>query len=168
MHANKKKEVLTLLPIYAWVMIITIGGHLLNIHNSWVFGIMVPIFFIMGGEINTKIKTVVGGALTGLITSYVLCIGVGLLSGIVGPIFGWIIPVSLAVAALMLLRPFFPYVCNNVAFLYMVVATRDAEAFFAEFWSLMIYFVVGGVIYLGGILLIVKGLQKLAKKMAAA
>ena len=64
MHANKKKEVLTLLPIYAWVMIITIGGHLLNIHNSWVFGIMVPIFFIMGGEINTKIKTVVGGAPT--------------------------------------------------------------------------------------------------------
>ena len=32
----------------------------------------------------------------------------------------------------------------------------------------MIYFVVGGLIYLGGILLIVKGLQKLAKKMAAA
>lgn len=168
MHTSKKKEVLVLLPIYAWVMLITIGGHLLNIHSSWVFGIMVPIFFLMGGEINTKIKTVVGGAVTGLITSYLLCIGVALLSGIIGPTFGWIIPVSLAVAALMLLRPFFPYVCNNVAFLYMVVATKDSEAFFAEFWHLMIYFVVGGLIYLGGILLIVKGLQNLAKKKAAA
>jgi hypothetical protein len=122
----------------------------------------------MGGEINTKIKTVVGGAVTGLIVSYLLCIGVTLLSGIIGPTFGWIIPVSLAVAALMLLRPFFPYVCNNVAFLYMVVATRDSAAFFEEFWSLMIYFVVGGLIYLGGILLIIKGLQKLAAKKAAA
>jgi hypothetical protein len=122
----------------------------------------------MGGEIKTKIKTVIGGALTGLIVSYLLCIGVTLLSGIIGPTFGWIIPVALAVAALMLLRPFFPYVCNNVAFLYMVVATRDSAAFFAEFWSLMIYFVVGGIIYLGGILLIIMGLQKLAKKKAAA
>ena len=168
MNASKKKEVLTLLPIYAWVMFITIGGHLLNIHSSWVFGIMVPIFFIMGGEINTKIKTVVGGAVTGLFASYLLCIGVALLSGIIGPTFGWIIPVSLAVAALMLLRPFFPYVCNNVAFLYMVVATRDSAAFFAEFWSLMLYFVVGGIIYLGGILLIIKGLRKLAEKKTAA
>ena len=168
MKANKKKEVLILLPIYAWVMIVTITGYLLNIHNSWISGIMIPIFFIMGGEINTKIKTVVGGAVTGLIVSYLLCIGVTLLSGIIGPTFGWIIPVSLAVAALMLLRPFFPYVCNNVAFLYMVVATRDSAAFFEEFWSLMIYFVVGGLIYLGGILLIIKGLQKLAAKKAAA
>ncbi len=168
MHMNKKKEVLTLLPIYAWVMFITIGGHLLDIHCSWIFGMMVPIFFIMGGEINTKIKTVIGGALTGLFVSYLLCIGVTLLSTVIGPTFGWIIPVSLAVAALMLLRPFCPYICNNVAFLYMVVCTRDSAAFYAEFWSLLIYFVVGGTIYLGGILLIVKGLQTLAKKKAAA
>jgi hypothetical protein len=47
-----------------------------------------------------------------------------------------------------------------------VIATKDSEAFFAEFWSLMIYFVVGGIIYLGGILLIVKTLQKLAAKKA--
>ena len=163
MNASKKKEVLTLLPIYAWVMFITIGGHLLNIHS-----VMVPISFIMGGAINTKITTVVGGAVTGLFASYLLCIGVALLSGIIGPTFGWIIPVSLAVAALMLLRPFFPYVCNNVAFLYMVVATRDSAAFFAEFWSLMLYFVVGGIVYLGGILLIIKGLRKLAEKKTAA
>jgi hypothetical protein len=168
MNHNKKQEVLTLLPIYAWVMLITIGGHFLNIHSSWVFGIMVPIFFIMGGEINQKIKTVVGGALTGLIFSYLLCIAVNVLSGIIGPAWGWVLPVSLVVAALMLLRPFFPYVCNNVAFLYMVIATKDAASFFEEFWSLLIYFVVGGVIYLGGILLIVKTLQKLAMKKAAS
>jgi hypothetical protein len=166
MNNNKKKEVLVLLPIFAWVMTVTIGGHFLNIHSSWVFGIMVPIFFLMGGEIQQKIKTVVGGALTGLVVSYLLCIVVTVLSGIIGAAWGWVIPVTLAVAALMLLRPFFPYVCNNVAFLYMVIATRDSAAFFAEFWSLMIYFVVGGIIYLGGILLIVKALQKLAAKKA--
>ncbi len=164
MNNNKKKEVLVLLPIFAWVMTVTIGGHFLNIHSSWVFGIMVPIFFLMGGEIEQKLKTVVGGALTGLVVSYLLCIVVTVLSGIIGAAWGWVIPVTLAVAALMLLRPFFPYVCNNVAFLYMVIATRDSAAFFAEFWSLMIYFVVGGIIYLGGILLIVKALQKLAAK----
>jgi hypothetical protein len=98
------------------------------------------------------------------VVSYLLCIVVTVLSGIIGAAWGWVIPVTLAVAALMLLRPFFPYVCNNVAFLYMVIATRDSAAFFAEFWSLMIYFVVGGIIYLGGILLIVKALQKLAAK----
>lgn len=166
MNNNKKKEVLVLLPIFAWVMTVTIGGHFLNIHSSWVFGIMVPIFFLMGGEIEQKLKTVVGGALTGLVVSYLLCIVVTVLSGIIGAAWGWVIPVTLAVAALMLLRPFFPYVCNNVAFLYMVIATKDSEAFFAEFWSLMIYFVVGGIIYLGGILLIVKTLQKLAAKKA--
>jgi hypothetical protein len=164
MNNNKKKEVLVLLPIFAWVMTVTIGGHFLNIHSSWVFGIMVPIFFLMGGENEQKLKTVVGGALTGLVVSYLLCIVVTVLSGIIGAAWGWVIPVTLAVAALMLLRPFFPYVCNNVAFLYMVIATRDSAAFFAEFWSLMIYFVVGGIIYLGGILLIVKALQKLAAK----
>lgn len=164
MNNNKKKEVLVLLPIFAWVMTVTIGGHFLNIHSSWVFGIMVPIFFLMGGENEQKLKTVVGGALTGLVVSYLLCIVVTVLSGIIGAAWGWVIPVTLAVAALMLLRPFFPYVCNNVAFLYMVIATRDSAAFFEEFWSLMIYFVVGGIIYLGGILLIVKALQKLAAK----
>ena len=66
----------------------------------------------------------------------------------------------------MLLKPFFPYVCNNVAFLYMVIATKDSAEFFAEFWSLMAYFVVGGIIYLGGILLIVMTLKKLAAKKA--
>ena len=44
------------------------------------------------------------------------------------------------------------------------IATKDSAEFFAEFWSLMLYFVVGGIIYLGGILLIVKTLQKLAAK----
>lgn len=167
MKMSKKQEVLTLLPIYAWVMIITIGGYLLQIKSSWVFGIMVPIFFLMGGEIQQKIKTVVFGAITGLIVSYLLCIVVTFLTGVIGAIWGWIIPVTLAVAVLTLLRPFFPYVCNNVAFLYMVIATKDSASFFEEFWSLLIYFVVGGTIYLGGILLIVKGLQNLAKKIAA-
>ena len=165
---HKKKEVLTLLPIYFWVMCVTITGHLLNIHCSWIYGIMVPIFFIMGGEPDKKLKTVVGGAVTGIIVSYLLCIGVALLSTVIGPTFGWIIPVSLAVAALMLLRPFFPYVCNNVAFLYMVVCTMDSEAFYAEFWPMLIYFVIGGLIYLGGILLIIKGLKKLAAKKGVA
>lgn len=165
---NKIKEVIILLPFYIWVMCVTIGGHLLGIESSWVFGIMVPIFFLMGGEVKQKVPTVVGGAVTGLVLSWLMCIVVTVLSGVIGPVWGWIIPVSLVIAALMLLRPFLPYVCNNVAFLYMIVATRDAEAFFAEFGSLMIYFVVGGLIYLGGILLIIKGLQALGKKKAAA
>ena len=168
MKHNKKKEVLILLPIFAWVMAVTIGGHFLNIHSSGVFGIMVPIFFLMGGEIGEKLKTVVGGAVTGLFMSYLLCITVTVLSGIIGEAWGWLIPVTLAVAALMLLKPFFPYVCNNVAFLYMVIATKDSAEFFAEFWSLMLYFVVGGIIYLGGILLIVMSLKKLAAKKAKA
>lgn len=165
---NKMKEVIILLPLYAWVMCVTIGGHLLEIESSWVFGVMVPIFFLMGGEMKQKVPTVVGGAVTGLVISYLLCIVVTLLSGVIGPVFGWIIPVSLVIAALMLLRPFLPYVCNNVAFLYMIIATRDPATFYAEFGSLMVYFLVGGLIYLGGILLIIKGLQALGKKKAAA
>ena len=115
MKKEKLKEVMIMLPFYIWVMCITIGGHLLEIESSWVFGVMVPIFFMMGGEDKRKVPTVVGGAFTGLLMSYLLCIVVTVLTGVVGPIWGWIIPVSLAIAALMLLRPLFPYVCNNVA-----------------------------------------------------
>ena len=129
----------------------------------WNYG---PNFFIMGGQIKQKLKNVTGGAMTGLIVSYLLCIAIPALSGIIGEKLGWIVPVTLVVAALMLLRPLFPYVCNNVAFLYMVIATKDGATFFAEFWSLLGLFVVGGIIYLGGILLILKMLQKRAAKKA--
>ena len=166
MNISKKKEILLLIPIFMWVMTVTIAGYLMQIHSSWVYGIMVPIFFIMGGQIKQKLKIVTGGAMTGLIVSYLLCIAIPALSGIIGEKLGWIVPVTLVVAALMLLRPLFPYVCNNVAFLYMVIATKDAATFFAEFWSLLGLFVVGGIIYLGGILLILKMLQKRAAKKA--
>lgn len=165
---NKKKEVIVLLPIFVWVCIVTITGHVLNIESNWVYCLMVPLFFLLSGEVKEKVKTVVFGAFTGLVVSYLLCIVITVLSTIIGPTFGWIIPVVLAVAALMLLRPFFPYVCNNVAFLYMVVATRDAASFYAEFWYLLLYFAVGGVIYLGGVLVIVKFLQNQKKKNMAA
>lgn len=167
MKQNKIKEVIVMLPLYLWVMCVTIGGHLLGIESSWVFCIMVPVFFLMGGEMKQKVPTVVGGAVTGLVMSYLLCIAVTVLSAVVGQVAGWIIPVSVAIAILMLLRPFLPYVCNNVAFLYLIVATRDPETFYAEFGRLMLYFLVGGLIYLGGILLIIKGLQALGKKKAA-
>ena len=154
---DKATEVQMLFWIFVWVMVVMGGGHALGIEHTWVYCLVVPFFFLMGGDsVKDKILTIVCGGIVGMLITVVMCLGVLNLSPVLGDIWGWIVPVGIAVALLMLLMPFAPKFFNNVGFSYLIAACIEPEVFCGDILMMLVRFLIGGAIYLGGTLVVVK------------
>lgn len=153
-----------LMYIWVWVVIVTLGGHLLGIHCSWVYCLSVPLYFLMAGDMKERLLNIFCGGVTGMLITYVMCKGIVFLKPILGDVWGWAIPIVLALAVLMLMMPFAPHFFNNVGISYLVIATIDAGKFCEEIGSILICFIVGSAIYFAGIILIMKWIKAKEKK----
>ena len=56
----------------------------------------------------------------------------------------------------MLLMPFAPKFFNNVGFSYLIAACIEPEVFCGDILMMLVRFLIGGAIYLGGTLVVVK------------
>lgn len=153
--------------IFLWVITVTLVGHFIGIHSTWVYSLTVPLFFLMEGTEKDKVLSIFCGGATGLLLTYVMCLGIKVTSPVLGELWGYLICVTIAIGVLMLLMPFARYFFNNVGFVYLIVSVIDTKAFCADIVTLLVSFFVGGAIYVGGALAIVHLLKYRAKKKLA-
>lgn len=164
----KIAKLIHLAYIFVWVIIVTLTGHFLGIHYSWVYSLTVPLFFLMEGTEKEKVLSIFCGGAAGMILTYVMCMGIRATTPYLGGLWSYVICVTIAIGVLMLMMPFAPYFFNNVGFVYLIVAVIDTKEFCADFVPLLIGFFVGGAIYIGGIFVIMNFLRAHAKKKVAS
>lgn len=152
--------------IFVWVITVTLAGHFIGIHATWIYSLTVPLFFLMEGTEKEKVTSIFCGGATGMVLAYLMCMAISATAPCLGEPWSYLIFVTVAIAILMLLMPFAPYFFNNVGFVYLIVSVIDTKAFCADFWTLVLSFFVGGAIYIGGALAIVHFLRYRAKKKA--
>lgn len=150
--------------IFVWVIAVTFAGHFLGIHSTWVYSLTVPLFFLIEGTEKEKVLSIFCGGATGMILTYIMCMGIKAITPYLGSLWSYLICVTIAIGILMLLMPFARYFFNNVGFIYLIVSVMDTKTFCADFVTLLISFFVGGAIYVGGAIAIVHILRYRAKK----
>ncbi|MBE6843496.1 MAG: hypothetical protein E7510_11815 [Ruminococcus sp.] len=154
--------------IFVWVITVTLAGHFLGIHSTWVYSLVVPIFFLMEGTEKDKVISIFCGGATGMVLTFLMCKAISATAPTLGSMWSYLIFVTIAIAILMLMMPFAHYFFNNVGFIYLIVSVIDTKAFCTDFVTLLISFFVGGAIYIGGAIAIVHFLKYRAKKKATA
>lgn len=154
--------------IFVWVIAVTLTGHFLGLHSTWVYSLVVPLFFLMEGTEKDKVTSIFCGGATGMILAFLMCMAIRATTPYLGEPWSYLIFVTIAIAILMLLMPFAHHFFNNVGFIYLIVSVIDTKTFCADFVTLLVSFFVGGAIYIGGALVIVHFLRYRAKKKMAA
>jgi hypothetical protein len=154
--------------IFLWVIAVTFAGHFLGIHSTWVYSLTVPLFFLIEGTEKDKVLSIFCGGATGMILTYVMCLGIKATAPYLGELWSYLLCVTVAIGILMLMMPFAHYFFNNVGFIYLIVSVIDTKAFCADFATILVSFFVGGAIYVGGAIGIVHFLKYRAKKKLAA
>lgn len=102
-----------------------------------------------------------------MMIAYIMCISISILSHVIGHNVAYVLCLTVAIALLLLLKPFAPHVFNNVGFIYLIVGTVDTAAFCKDIIFLIGSFLIGGAIYIGGVLLIIKGIKAHAARVAS-
>lgn len=99
-----------------------------------------------------------------MILTYIMCQGIKLTTPYIGGLWSYLICVTIAIGALMLMMPFAHHFFNNIGFIYLIVSVIDTKTFCADFVTLLVSFFVGGAIYVGGAIAIVHFLKYRARK----
>lgn len=150
--------------VFAWAATVTLTGFFLGIRFTWIYSLAVPLSFLMQGTEKEKAKTIFCGGVTGMLLAYLMCLAIGIVTPHLGDRLSFLIFVPSAVAILMFMMPVAPRFFNNVGFIYLIVCTADPNTFCANFIEMLLSFLIGGIIYLGGMFTIVYLLRSCAKK----
>ena len=154
--------------VFAWAATVTLIGFLLNLRFAWIYSLSVPLSFLMQGTEKERAKTIFCGGTTGMILAYLMCILIGITTPQLGYRLSFFIFVPCTVAILMFMMPVAPRFFNNVGFIYLIVCTAYANTFCANFAEMLLSFLIGGAIYLGGMFVIIRLLRSRVKGKAAA
>ena len=136
--------------IFVWVITVTLAGHFLGIHSTWVYRLTVPLFFLLEGTAKDKVLSIFCGGATGMVLTYLMCLAIAATAPVLGSLWSYLIFVTITIGILMLMMPFAHHFFNNVGFIYLVVSVIDTKTFCADFVTLLVSFFVGGAIYVGG------------------
>lgn len=164
MKKMSKGEVALLSSIAAWVMVVNIALILLGIGHGWTVFFANIFFFLLGADIR-RWKELLFGGLFGLFAAWLLVVSMGVLTPVLGPLAAVVLPLTLIVFFMIVCGPLFPWICNNVAFGFLTIATINMETLVENTLPAMLVFVVGGTVMVGGSYLI---LRLFTKKAAAA
>lgn len=164
MKKMSKGEVALLSSIAAWVMVVNIALILLGIGHGWTVFFANIFFFLLGADIR-RWKELLFGGLFGLFAAWLLVVSMGVLTPVLGPLAAVVLPLTLIVFFMIVCGPLFPWICNNVAFGFLTIATINMETLVENTFPAMAVFVVGGTVMVGGSYLI---LRLFTKKAAAA
>lgn len=164
MKKMSKGEVALLSSIAAWVMVVNIALILLGIGHGWTVFFANIFFFLLGADIR-RWKELLFGGLFGLFAAWLLVVSMGVLTPVLGPLAAVVLPLTLIVFFMIVCGPLFPWICNNVAFGFLTIATINMETLVENTLPAMAVFVVGGTVMVGGSYLI---LRLFTKKAAAA
>lgn len=152
------------LMLLAWILIVNGVCHVIGFEYSWLIFISNIMLFTMEGDIKDRFVSVELGGLVGLIFTVVALVSIGLLSGVIGDFWGFMIPLAVILFVLIILHPYAPKVLNNVGFAYLTVACIDTTALATHLPQFFITFIVGSVLFNGVCVLLMKPAKALAVK----
>ena len=153
------------LLLLVWVLIINCVIHFCEIPFGWLVFLSNILFFLLEEkDVKRKMLTVEIGGCVGLVLGYVLILLMGLLTPVLGKVFGFFLPLAAILSMLILLHPKIPLIFNNVAFAYLTVACIDHSALMVNLPRYLITFLIGSLVFNGGALLLMKPAKLLAGK----
>ena len=173
----KKAKMLGLLIVFAWIILWNVIYQLLHTKGlthiagleivNWSFFISVTIFF-MQEELSYKDRfftTLLGGAV-GLLIAAGVVKGTGLLMAAgVSHVLAISMLLIVAIAALILLQPVFPFLFNNVGFCYFIVSLINSKETISALPSNLFSLLLGSIILnLGCGLILTLYKKQMAKK----
>ena len=163
MKKMSKGEVVLLSSIAAWVMVVNLTLIVLGIGHGWTVFFANIFFFLLGADIR-RWKELLFGGLFGLFAAWLLVVSMGILAPALGALPAVAIPLTLIVFFMIVCGPVLPWICNNVAFGFLTIATINMETLVENTLPSMLVFVIGGTVMVGGSYLV---LQFFTKKAAA-
>lgn len=165
-----------LLIVFAWIMLWNLiyqavhgAWHELPIAN-WAFFISVTIFF-MQEELTYKARfwhTLIGGAVGLLLAAGLVGVNVLLTKSGVPSLVSIMIPLTVCIAALILLNPYLPVFFNNVGFCYFIISLIDAKSSIEKLPIYLLSLLLGSICLNLGCSGLLALYQKAMKKKAAA
>lgn len=154
--------------ILIWVLVANAILHVAKFEYGWLIFIgNIFLFTLPGDDLKEKLATVTFGGLVGIVLTYVLLIGIMALTPVLGEFLGFMIPLAIGMFILIICHPKAPMFLNNVGFAYLVCCTMNVEKFAANFTAYLLTFIIGGLIFNIGCLLMVKPCMKLAARPTA-
>lgn len=152
------------LALLCWILIANAILHIIGFEYSWLIFISNIMLFTLEGDIKDRFLTVEIGGLVGLVLTVLTLLAVTALTPIIGGLFGFLIPLAVVLALLILGHPYAPKVLNNVGFAYLTCACIDTTAFATHIGLFIGAFVVSSLIFNGVCLLLMKPMKALAVK----
>lgn len=118
--------------LLVWILIANAIIHLVGFEYSWLIFISNIMLFTLEGDVKDRFLTVELGGLVGLVLTVLTLLAVGALTPVLGDLFGFLVPLGIVLALLILAHPYAPKVLNNVGFAYLTCACIDLNAFMSN------------------------------------
>lgn len=150
--------------LLVWILIANAIIHLVGFEYSWLIFISNIMLFTLEGDVKDRFLTVELGGLVGLVLTVLTLLAVGALTPVLGDLFGFLVPLGIVLALLILVHPYAPKVLNNVGFAYLTCACIDLNAFLSNIPLFIGVFVGGSLVFNGVCVLLMKPMKTLAIK----
>lgn len=134
---------------------------------NWAFFLINILFFLITDvDFKERFIRVLVGSLVGIFAAGMLVyVSVTLVGMGVPDILCTMIPLTVCLAVIIILHPFFPRIFNNCAFAYFLVSLIDAPMAFVNMSSYMLSAVAGHfIVNIGTIIVIIKVTKRLERK----
>ena len=150
--------------LLVWILIANAIIHLVGFEYSWLIFISNIMLFTLEGDVKDRFLTVELGGLVGLVLTVLTLLAVGALTPVLGDLFGFLVPLGIVLALLILAHPYAPKVLNNVGVAYLTCACIDLNAFMSNIPLFIGAFVGGSLVFNGVCVLLMKPMKTLAIK----
>ena len=151
---SKKNAILTACAVAVWVIILAAIKHYLEhglgMSGCWTFTAIILFFALMPGDLNTRIKHTMGGAIFGVLSAIFIYV-VAAQTASLHHVWGSMIPTAIAIFVIIVGHNILPTFLNDTAFGYMILSTmKGQEALMSHLPSHFFFLIVGGLIAIYG------------------
>lgn len=165
-RANKY-EVVPAIFVFLWIFLLNVVSiAFLQGIDAWPMYFVTIFFFVMGGD-KKNIPSIFGGALTGIVFTWLMCRFLVSFMPELGQFYCLVIALFVILGLIIIGGSFCPVLLNNITFAYLTITTIvfDVEVIFSKTvpWIIMLF--VGGAIILIGALLILNSVSKLMQNV---
>lgn len=159
--AEKKFLLIFRLCLMVWILVANAIIAVISFPYPWLIFISNIMMFTMAGSFKDRFISAELGGLVGLLLTAAAIILMAKLTPLIGTFASLMIALALVLFILIVLNPYAPKILNNVGFAYLTIAVMDPQGIIANFWTYMLCFVAGSLIFNLGALGIMAGLKKL-------
>jgi hypothetical protein len=150
--------------LLVWILVANAIIHIIGFDYGWLIFISNIMLFTLEGDMKERFITVELGGLVGLVLTVLTILAVSALTPVLGSLFGFLVPLAVVLAMLILGHPYAPKVLNNVGFAYLTCACIDLNSFLGNIPLFIGVFVGGSLIFNGVSILLMKPAKTLAVK----